>query len=374
MRITIVGTAYPLRGGTAHYNALLYRELSKKHDVRVITFRRQYPSLLFPGKTQVETEGELLRVPSQSLVDSINPLNWISVGWRIKKMPPHLIIFKYWLPFFGPCFGTIARVAKRGTGTKVLYICDNVIPHEHRPGDQAFTRYAFRAADYFIVQSDAVERELLGFWPEAKWRNVPHPVYTIFGNRIDRTQARRALGLTSERILLFFGYVRRYKGLHVMLDALARMDPALDAQLLVVGEFYGDEERYREQITDLALGKQVRIYPDYVPNDQVSLYFSAADLVLLPYISATQSGIAQIAYNFDVPVIATAVGGLQEVVRDGMTGFIVPPNDADALARSVERFYREGREPEFIRNVQREKLKYTWENLAGAIEDLAGGK
>jgi glycosyltransferase involved in cell wall biosynthesis len=374
MRITIVGTAYPLRGGIAHYNALLYRELSKKHDVDIVTFRRQYPSLLFPGSTQMESGGEMFRVPSRALVDSINPFNWVSVGRSIRDAAPGLIIFKYWLPFFGPCFGTIARIAKRGTRTKVALICDNVIPHEKRVGDAAFTRYAFRAADYFIVQSDAVERDLLKFWPKAAYRKVPHPIYSMFGTAVDKHQARAALGITAQRVLLFFGYIRRYKGLGVMIEAIAKTDPSLDVHLMVVGEFYDNEERYRKQVAELKLEGRVRFNADYVPNDQVALHFSAADAVVLPYSSATQSGIAQIAYNFDKPVIATAVGGLQEVVLDNITGFIVPPRDAKALAKAIERFYCEEREAEFSARVRQEKQKYSWENLARALEDLAGAQ
>jgi glycosyltransferase involved in cell wall biosynthesis len=374
MRITIVGTAYPLRGGIAHYNALLYRELSKKHDVDIVTFRRQYPSLLFPGSTQMESGGEMFRVPSRALVDSINPFNWVSVGRSIRDAAPGLIIFKYWLPFFGPCFGTIARIAKRGTRTKVALICDNVIPHEKRVGDAAFTRYAFRAADYFIVQSDAVERDLLKFWPKAAYRKVPHPIYSMFGTAVDKHQARAALGITAQRVLLFFGYIRRYKGLGVMIEAIAKTDPSLDVHLMVVGEFYDNEERFRKQVAELKLEGRVRFNADYVPNDQVALHFSAADAVVLPYSSATQSGIAQIAYNFDKPVIATAVGGLQEVVLDNITGFIVPPRDAKALAKAIERFYCEEREAEFSARVRQEKQKYSWENLARALEDLAGAQ
>lgn len=374
MRITIVGTAYPLRGGIAHYNALLYTELSKKHDVDIVSFRRQYPSLLFPGSTQMESGGEMFRVPSRALVDSINPFNWVSVGRSIRDAAPGLIIFKYWLPFFGPCFGTIARIAKRGTRTKVALICDNVIPHEKRIGDAAFTRYTFRAADYFIVQSDAVERDLLKFWPKAAYRKVPHPIYSMFGTSVEKHQARAALGITTDRVLLFFGYIRRYKGLGVMIEAIAKTDPSLDVHLMVVGEFYDDEERYRKQVAELKLEGRVRFNADYLPNDQVALHFSAADAVVLPYSSATQSGIAQIAYNFDKPVIATAVGGLQEVVLDNITGFIVPPRDAKALAKAIERFYCEGREAEFSARVRQEKQKYSWENLARALEDLAGAQ
>ena len=372
MRMTIVGTAYPLRGGIAHYNALLYQELSKKHTVDIVTFRRQYPSLLFPGKTQVESEGEMFRVPSQELVDSVNPLNWVSVARRIRRSAPGLIIFKYWLPFFGPCFGTIARIAKRGRGTRVAFICDNVVPHEKRIGDTVFTRFAFGAADFFVVQSDAVERDLLEFWPQARYRKVPHPVYSMFGAAVDKQQARLSLGITAQRVLLFFGYVRRYKGLDVMIDAIAHTDPSLDVQLLIVGEFYDDEERYRKQVAALGLERHVIFHAGYIPNNQVALFFSSADAVVLPYSSATQSGIAQIAYNFDKPVIATAVGGLQEVVLDNVTGFVVPPLDAKALAHAIERFYHEGKETTFSAQVRQEKQKYSWANLARALEDLAG--
>jgi len=370
MKIIIIGTAYPLRGGIAHYNALLYQELKKQHDVEIITFKRQYPSLLFPGKTQIETDGEMLRVPSESLVDSINPLNWISVGKEIKRRKPDLIIFKYWLPFFGPCFGTIARVATKGTNTKVLFICDNVVPHEKRPGDTAFTKYAFGVGNFFIVQSDAVQRDLKAFWPKANYKKVAHPVYNIFGEPIEKQQARKQLGITDKRVLLFFGYVRAYKGLNVMLEAMSKLVKELDVKLLVVGEFYDDKEKYMRQITDYGLQQSVSVNSDYVANDKVGLYFSAADVVMLSYISATQSGIAQIAYNFNKPIIATNVGGLAEVVRDNVTGFVIPPNDADALVNAIIRFFKENREKEFAANVEVEKKKYSWESMAKAIEEF----
>jgi glycosyltransferase involved in cell wall biosynthesis len=370
MKIIIIGTAYPLRGGIAHYNALLYQELSKKHDVGIITFKRQYPSLLFPGKTQVETDGEMVRVPSEALMDSINPFNWITVGREIKRRKPDLIIMKYWLPFFGPCFGTIARVAKRGTNTKVLYICDNVIPHEKRPGDTVFTKYAFAIGDFFIVQSDAVERDLIRFRPGSVYKKVAHPVYNIFGEPVDKAQARQRLGFSDERLLLFFGYVRGYKGLNVMLEAMAKLVKEIEVKLLVVGEFYDDKEKYLKLIEEYELQHHVVVNSDYVPNDKVGWYFSAADVVMLPYISATQSGIAQIAYNFNKPVIATNVGGLAEVVRDNVTGFVVPPNDAEALKNAVLRYFRESRETEFAAHVAREKKKYSWETMANAIEEF----
>lgn len=371
MKIILVGTAYPLRGGISHYNALLYGELSRAHDVQIITFKRQYPEFLFPGKTQKETGGELMRVPSEELVDSINPFNWIRVGNEINRRKPDLVIFKYWLPFFGPCFGTIARRSKKNGGTKVLYICDNVIPHEKRPGDAAFTRYAFGPADAFIVQSDAVERDLNAFRPGSLYRKIPHPVYNIFGDPIPKESARMALQLTAGRYLLFFGYVRKYKGLDVLLRALAIARKDLDVRVLVVGEFYDDEQKYRQLIRELQLESAVTVNADYVPNDMVGQYFSASDAVVLPYTSATQSGIAQIAYNFDKPVIATDVGGLGEVVVDGKTGFLVRPEDPAALAAAIVQYYHEQREREFVQHVQVEKKKYSWKSLAVAIEELA---
>ncbi|MBM2840011.1 MAG: glycosyltransferase [Bacteroidetes bacterium] len=369
MNIIIVGTAYPLRGGIAHHTALLYRHLSKRHTVRVVTFKRQYPAMLFPGKTQLETD-DMIRIPTEPLLDSMNPVNWISVAKRIKSRNPDLIIFTYSLPFFGPCYGTVARIAKRGAKSKVLYLCHNIIPHERRPGDIAFTRYALGAGDYFIVQSDTVENDLKLLLPNVIYKKVHHPVYSIFGEPVEKQRARKQLGITDERILLCFGYVRPYKGLHVMIDAMPKVIDKLKIKLLVVGEFYDNKEHYISHIRRLGLEHHVTVDSDYVPNDKVALYFSAADIVMLPYTSATQSGIAQIAYNFNKPVIATNVGGLAEVVKDGVTGFVVEPNDPDTLAEAILRFYNESRENEFAANVQVEKKNYSWEAMTNAIEAL----
>jgi D-inositol-3-phosphate glycosyltransferase len=375
MRITIVGTAHPLRGGIAHYNALLYRELSKKHQVDIITFTRQYPSFLFPGKTQTDAGGTGdFEVPSRVLVDSINPLNWLRVGRMIRREAPDLLLFKYWLPFFGPCFGTIARMARRGTRTRVVYICDNVIPHEKRPGDRLFTRYAFGPADGFIVQSASVEKDLHTLLPDARSILVPHPVYHGFGASVPAAEAPAAVGATRKNVLLFFGYVRRYKGLGVLLDAMALLKGRLDLQLLIVGEFYDDEAPYRERIRALGLEGNVTVRSDYVPNDEVKNYFSAADAVVLPYSSGTQSGIAQIAYNFDVPVIATTVGGLAEAERDGETGVLVPPDNPPALADGIVRFFTALDHARLRARVSEEKKRYSWDHLCAGIESLASDR
>jgi glycosyltransferase involved in cell wall biosynthesis len=382
MKIVIVGTAYPLRGGIAHFNALLASHLGKHHQVQTVTFKRQYPKFLFPGKTQDEqgTASDQFEVlPAPQIVDSINPFNWISAARKISALKPDLIIFKYWMPFFGPCFGTIAKLVKRATGSKVLFICDNVIPHEHRLGDVAFTKYAFSQADYFIVLSDSVEQDLLSYFPKARYRKVAHPIYEIFGQSIVKNQAREKLGITTKNVALFFGYVRKYKGLMVLLDAIKEFrDNAVGTQnkdlsditLLVVGEFYDDESKAREKVKELNIGDIVRFVSDYVPNDQVSTYFCASDVVVLPYLSATQSGIVQIAYNFDTPVIATNVGGLGEVVLDNKTGFIVESNNSAKLALAIKKFYVEKREEEFKSNIAIEKKKYSWETFVRAIEEL----
>ena len=376
MKILIVSTAYPLRGGIAHYNALLAKHLGARHAVETITFKRQYPKIFFPGKTQDESGTPTFpgMEPAPQLIDSINPLNWIRVTREIRRRLPDLLIFKYWLPFFGPCFGTIAKLAKRGTRTKALFICDNIIPHERRLGDVAFTKFAFKQADYFIVQSDVVEKELQEHFPGVKYRKAPHPIYEIFGATVEKAVARKRLGIFSKNVILYFGYVRPYKGVMVLFDAMQRLCESAseigETLLFVVGEFYDEESKYRQRVRDLGLESYVRFVADYVPNEDVAQYFCAADVVVLPYLSATQSGIAQIAYNFDKPLIATDVGGLGEVVLHEKTGFIVPPNDAHALAEAVDRFYREKREEEFSASVRIEKRKYSWENLVQKIEEL----
>lgn len=374
MNVVIVSTAYPLRGGIAHYVALLYRHLSRRHKVNVVTFSRQYPSFLFPGSSQQEKGGgEDVKIPAEQLVDSINPFTWYSAARRIAALKPDVLLFKYWIPFFGPCFGAIARSVKKRTGgaTKVVFICDNIVPHEKRPLDGLFTRYAFKAADACIVQSSVVEKDLKRLFPGKPYAHVPHPIYDIFGQSHPKSGARRALGIREENVMLFFGYVRPYKGLDLLLDAMPEVLRSIRVKLLVVGEFYGDEAKTRAKVKKLKLEKSVEIRAEYVPNDKVAPFFSAADVVVLPYLSATQSGIVQIAYNFNRPVIATNVGGLAEVVIDGVTGRIVPPNDPRALAEAIVSFYRKKQEGAFVRGVHVEKKKYSWLSLVQAIESLA---
>jgi len=374
MKIVIVGPAYPLRGGIAHHTGLLSRSLSKRHTVGIITFRRQFPAFLFPGTTQKESQGELFRVDAEELLDSLNPLTWIAVAREIRRRNPDLVIFPYSLPFFSPCYGTIAALVRWRRSTRTLFLCHNILPHERHPGDTLLTRYAFSFADLFIVQSEEVRRDLARIRPNAHAGFVHHPVYEMFGSAFAKEAARQQLGIRESRVILFFGYVRKYKGLGVLFDALhtalARRQ-LNDTLLLVVGEFYENETAYRTQAEALGLGSAVRFIARYVAQREVATFFSAADVVVLPYLSATQSGIIQVAYNFDRPVIASQVGGLSGVVVEGKTGFLVPPNDPAALADALQRFYAENRGEEFIANVREEKKKYSWEAMVDAIETLS---
>lgn len=372
MRIVIISTAYPLRGGIAHYVSLLYKHLSDRHEVSIITFKRQYPRFLFPGKSQQEKGGDSAGLPSTQVIDTLNPITWRQAGKMAASMRPDLIIFKYWMPFFAPAFGVAARAAKKRSGCKVLFICDNVLPHEHTPFDKILTSWLFKAGDYFIVQSKSVERDLLSVVGSPRYEYVPHPVYEIFGNTVGKSEARSKLGIAeNENVLLFFGYVRKYKGLHVLLDAVKEALTGLKLKLLVVGEFYDNEADYREQIRKLELEDHVKVVSDYVPNDEVATYFSAADAVVLPYIDATQSGIAQIAYNFSKPVITTDVGGLAEIVIDGQTGLVVPPNAPGELSAAIVKFFSEGLATKFSTGVSKQKRLYSWDNLINAIENLS---
>ena len=372
MKIIIVSAAYPLRGGIAQYAAILFKTLQQRgHQVDVFTFRRQYPKILFPGKTQLETnKTESVRIESHPVLDSINPFNWLKVFGLIKKNRPALIIFNYWMPFFAPCYGAIGWLIKKFTKIKILYICHNIIPHERWPGDLFLTKFAFSTVDYFIVQSAIVANELLSLFPEAKYKHIAHPIYYIFGEMMPKEEARKKLQLTTQQVILFFGFVRAYKGLDLLLKAVPLIKPTLDVKLLVVGEFYEDKTKYLDLINHLGIFREVVIYSDFIPNEEVGLFFSAADVVVLPYKSATQSGIVQVAYHFNKPCIVTDVGGLGEVVIDNKTGFVVPPENPDEIAQAVLRFYEKNKEKEFSANIEIEKKKYSWDNIADAIESF----
>ncbi len=383
MKIVIAGTAFPMRGGIAQFNALLYKYFSAGNEVKMYSFKRQYPEMFFPGKTQFEKEEPVFKIPDDKnviCVDSVNPFNWLSTGRKIAKENADLIIFKYWIPFFAPCFATISFIAKKFSGAKVLFICDNVIPHEKRFGDRFFTKLAFSQADYFIVMSKTVEQDLKLFGKGKPYKLIQHPVYNIFGDKVSKEEAKEFINkeynvdVRNEKVILFFGYIRKYKGLNYLIEAMPEILKKINLKLLVVGEFYDDENKYREQIKNLNLGDSIRVVSDFVPDANVRYFFSACDAAVLPYADATQSGIIQIAYYYDKPVIATDVGGLAEVVRNNETGFIIEPKSSKAVAEAVIKFYDDNLEEKFSRNAREEKKKFTWEDFTAKISEMVGMK
>lgn len=375
LRTVVVGPAYPYRGGIAHFNEMTMRGLIERgHAVHPLTFTRQYPERLFPGKTQFaeddEAPGDL--PGAERIIDTLNPLTWWQAARRAVQHQPDAVLFQYWMPYFAPAYGVIARWARR-RGVRVLAIVHNALPHERHIGDAALSRFFLHAVDGFVVMSDAVADELVPLRRgDTAVQQIEHPVYARFGEAVSQETARATLGLPSEApVLLFFGFVREYKGLHVLLDALPAVVEAVpDVHLVIAGEFYDDPAPYRAQIERAGLKDHVTLHNRYVPSDAVPAYFGAADVVVQPYVSATQSGVAQIAFHFERPVIVTDVGGLAEVVPHETAGFVVPPEDSAALAQHIARFVREDWHDRLVAGVRRQKERYHPDRLIDAIEAL----
>jgi glycosyltransferase involved in cell wall biosynthesis len=374
MKIVIVSPAYPLRGGIAHSAGLLYRELSKEHEVLLITFKRQYPNFLFPGKSQTESEETIDKISSEVVLDSINPINWNSTSKRIVSSNPDLVIFKHWLPFFGPCYGWIARKIKKHSNAKLIAVCHNIIPHEKRIGDKILSKYFLKKMDYFIPLSDQVKKDLFLFVKNPLYKLLPLPVFSLFGDSVDKDEAKKFLKLKDKRIVLFFGFIRDYKGLDVLIEAFALVRKELDVKLIVAGEFYEPEDKYIKLIKKHNLEESIILKKDFIPTTEVKYYFSASDAVVLPYKSATQSGIVQVAVNFCKPVIAANVGGIGEVIEDGKTGFVVEKENPEQLAEAIIRFYKEEKEKEFSSNMKSLKEKYSWQNFVKGMFELISNK
>lgn len=371
-RLALVGPMYPYRGGIAHFLETMYRDLGARgHAVTAVTFTRQYPERLFPGKTQYVQAPVEDPVPAVRLLDTLDPRSWIRTVRHLAAWRPDAVVFKYWMPFFAPAFGTVARGLRR-RGIPALTVVDNAIPHERRPGDLSLSRYFLRACAGHVVMSEAVAADMKRLGVAAPVRQVVHPVYDLFGAAVPQAEARARLGLPpGAPVLLFFGFVRRYKGLQVLLEALPRIVARLPAvRLVVAGEFYDDPAPYHALIDRLGLAGHVLVHADYIPDAAVASYFCAADLVVQPYVSATQSGVAQIAFQFEKPLVVTAVGGLPEVVPDGRAGLVVPPGDPAALAAAVVRFFDEGLADRLTAGVRAEKKKYSWDRLYEALESL----
>ncbi len=372
LKIVLLGSAHPLRGGLASYNERLAKALQDAgHSVTIYSFSLQYPSFLFPGKTQFSDGEPPENISIKSKVNSINPFNWLKIGYELCRMKPDILLLKYWLPFMGPCFGTIARITKWNKHTKVISILDNIIPHEKRTGDVSFTKYFVKPVDAFIAMSASVKEDLKKFSATKPCLLQPHPLFDNFGEKIPREDALRQLNLSPDfRYLLFFGFIRKYKGLDMVMKAMAdEKIKSLPVKLIVAGEFYEDAKPYHDIIKELNLKERVLLFTDFIPNEKVKYYFSAADLVVQPYRHATQSGVTQIAYQFEKPMVVTNVGGLAEIVPDGKAGYVVEP-DAAEIANAIHKFYESGNEQKLIEGVKEEKKKFGWDKMTEKIEEL----
>ena len=371
-KVVIIGPGHPLRGGLATFNQRLATEFTRNgYDCSIYSFSLQYPSFLFPGKTQYSDEPAPQEINILSVINSINPFNWIRIGNRLKKERPDIIVVRYWLPFMGPTLGTILRRVRKNKHTRIICIADNVIPHEKRFGDKSFTKYFLKSCDAFITMSEKVMMDLRTFQKEKPARLVRHPLYDSFGDIISKKEARQKLGVESqESIVLFFGFIRKYKGLDLLLQAMAdeRIKKS-GIKLLIAGEFYEDQRPYQELIEKLKIFDQLILRTDFIPDSEVKCYLCAADAVIQPYRNATQSGVTPLAYHFEKPMIVTNVGGLPSLVPNEKTGLVVEP-DPKSIADGILKFYQLG-ENYFIPHLRIEKQKYSWANMVNTITQLA---
>jgi len=367
--IIIIGPAHPLRGGLASYNERLARQFQNEgHQVTIYTFSLQNPGFLFPGTTQFSSEPAPTDLQIKVCINSVNPINWILIGNELKKLKPDLIIVRYWLPFMGPALGTILRRAKANQHTKVVCIADNVIPHEKRPGDKQFTHYFIKPVDAFITMSEKVLGDLRLFAPSKPAQLVAHPLYDNFGSILSKEEARKKLNIPQDPfIFLFFGFIRKYKGLDLLLEAVQLLKEKNNTafKVLIAGEFYEDRKQYDDLIEKLNIKDKLILKTDFIPDSEVKYYLCAADAVVQPYRKATQSGVTPLAYHFEVPMIVTNVGGLPSLVPHNKVGLVCEPTPA-AIAQTMQSFKENGA-AQFLPGLREEKKKYSWSRMTEAI-------
>ena len=385
MRIAILSCFHPYRGGISQFNTYLLKELSKKHNVKAFNFTRQYPGFLFPGKTQkVTPQDSAASVESTPVLDTANPFSYAKAARAIAEYEPDVLLTRYWMSYFAPSLGSVgskvARILrKKGKADfKTVAIADNIVPHERHFFDVPLARYFVKRQSGIVTLSTAVQEELLGICPGVKSTVIPHPLYSNFGEKVDKLEARKWLGMEgsdeqimNRKVLLFFGLIREYKGLDILLEAMPLLDDSYT--LVVAGECYSSFEKYRSIIDSerFARAKKNLILKDsYIPDGDVKYYFSAADLSVLPYRSATQSGISSISWNFDVPMVTTPVGGLVESVGEAGTGLLTQEITPQAVAEAVEKYFAENRKEEYLYNVSRLKKQLSWETFADKLEDF----
>ena len=372
MKITLLGPAYPFRGGLATFNERLARQFSSEcKDTDIRTFTRQYPRLLFPGKTQYTNGPAPEGIKITRELSSINPFSWIRTGLKIRKERTDILLIRYWLPFMAPCLGVVARIAKSNKYTVIISVVDNVIPHEKRPGDIMLTKFFMNSIDGAVVLSDSVQKEVENFRKDIPVTYTPHPLFDTYGKKLNRNDALSALKLDQNCLyLLFFGFIRNYKGLDILIRAFS--DSRLrgkNLKLLVAGEFYENETLYRNLVRESGLEKDVIFCDHFIEDTEVGLFFSGADLVVQPYKSATQSGVTQIAYYFDKPMLVTNVGGLKEIVEHGKCGYVVEP-DPGNIADAIIDYFDNNRENAFTQCVRKEKARFSWNKMTDAVTEV----
>ncbi len=369
MRIAFLSPFYPFRGGIAQFSDSLYISLSQYAEVKAFTFTRQYPKLLFPGKTQFVSESDMNRnIPVTRVLDSINPGTYCKTAKEIIKFNPDVVLMSYWMPFFAPSFGKVAGLLRK-KGIKVIAILHNVIAHEKRLGDELLTKYFFNRCDGFVLLNKASEKDLLSLKPDAKYIIHSHPLYDHYGSKIDTITARNLLGVPADKkTVLFFGFIRDYKGLDILIDSFKELDDSY--HLLIAGEVYGDFRKYEEQISRLGLAGRISLHVKYIPETEIPLYFSASDVCVLPYRTATQSGIIGMSYHFDLPVIVTNTGGLAEMVEENKTGLIVQEADSREIAEALRKYFSGDVKAKFTPNILNYKASHSWGNLSESLMEL----
>ncbi|MBQ7632280.1 MAG: glycosyltransferase [Paludibacteraceae bacterium] len=382
MKIILLGTAYPYRGGLATFNERLARQfVSEGHEVEVWTFTLQYPSFLFPGKTQYSTEEAPKGLVIRRELNSCNPFNWLRVGRAVMKAAPEMLICCYWMAFFAPAYGLISRITKRNGKTKCIALVHNMLPHEPSILDKLFAPYFVKSQDGFVALSESVLKDIekieitnhqspITNKPKAF---SPHPIYDHYGERMTKKEACKALGLSVEKqYMLFFGLVRAYKGLDLLLDAFDQIKEQLpDLQLIIAGEFYEDEDKYRKQIEANGLTERVVLRNEFIPDADLRKYFGVADLIVQPYKSATQSGVTQVAFHFEKPMLVTNVGGLGEIVHDHQMGYACEPK-AEAIAEAIRDYFTNNRQEAYTAYLQKEKTRYAWDKMTKAFSTVKG--
>ena len=374
MKYVVIGPTYPYRGGISHYTTLLVQNLRRNHDVKLYSYVRQYPAFLFPGKTDMDPSELPLRADCEYLIDPINPLTWVKTFWRIRREDPDALILQWWVPYWTPTLAGISFLVKAFTSVKIVYICHDVTPPlEGGPFDRHLARFVLRRGDSHIVHSRDSLEKLRQMLPEDDVHLTVVPTYDMFNDGCppDRSEAQARLGVHG-RTILFFGFVRLYKGLEYLLQALPEVLKKMNVQLLIAGEFWIPESYYRQFIHDENVAKRVKIVNRYIPNEEVPDYFAAADVVVFPYVAGSQSAAVQLAYGFGKPVIVTDAGGIADVVKDGRTGLVVPPRNSQALAEAIIRYFEDGLGERFTAEIQKveERSLFAWENLVRLIERL----